>query len=382
MALSIRPSRPICSIGVEAIALQADGKILVAGSTAASAPIQRIGMLRLHPNGDIDPSFDAMPTGGAIQEFAVQADGKIVVVGVFSTISGLVERGIARLLPDGSADFEFRPGADGSAFAVAIQHDGRAVVGGNFNNLRDLEASRIGRLLGGEATSELIVGDEVRSLLWERTGAAPELTWVDFEQTVNNGLTWQTLGRAERIGQSSSWQASELNLPADPGLIVRARGYRGSFYRADLPLLLPTSLQPDLSIGPNRKRFRGENIYNRSGARQNIAVSSRKRAKAFFRCQNAGNVPDRFRIESRARSSSLKISYLRVSGGRRNVTAGMIQGRYRTGVLPQGEGELFFIRISTARVSSRNNRINLRPLASSLAGPGPVDRCRGSFLIR
>lgn len=130
-----------------AVALQQDGKIVVAGWSGASGA-RDFAMVRYQPNGALDPSFGAggvVLTGspGASQTLsaiAIQADGRIVVTGA-SNASGDWDLAVARYLTDGSLDPSFGAGglatidASGIAFTdagkdVAIQADGKIVVAG------------------------------------------------------------------------------------------------------------------------------------------------------------------------------------------------------------------------------------------------------------
>ena len=69
---------------------------------------------------------------------AVQADGKIVVGGFFSILAGQGRAGIGRINPDGTLDTTFNLGASatilGGFNALAVQTDGRILVGGNFQS--------------------------------------------------------------------------------------------------------------------------------------------------------------------------------------------------------------------------------------------------------
>jgi uncharacterized delta-60 repeat protein len=129
-----------------AVALQSDGKIVVAGQLGS-----RSGLLRLTSNGRLDSSFGnggAVVTkiGGVIlQNFgglAIQPDGKIVV-----TATGVPARGqVARFNSNGSLDTTFGtngiatlPGATG---LLALQPDGKIVVtgsNGGFGSLARLQ---------------------------------------------------------------------------------------------------------------------------------------------------------------------------------------------------------------------------------------------------
>jgi uncharacterized delta-60 repeat protein len=144
---------------VNALALQPDGKILVGGSFTkigeGTDAVTRNHIGRLNPDGSLDISFDPGANGAVVSAIAIQADGMILVGGNFTGLgasSGTVPRShIGRLHPDGSVDTAFDPGAGGSVNALAIQPDGRILVGGSFNTLGGggtdpTPRNRIGRL--------------------------------------------------------------------------------------------------------------------------------------------------------------------------------------------------------------------------------------------
>jgi hypothetical protein len=82
-----------------ALAVQPDGKILV-NNACREHPPTCPGLLRLHADGSVDPSFQAPPIAAldqGIETFAVQPDGKIQVGGLILEAGGLPYGGIARL---------------------------------------------------------------------------------------------------------------------------------------------------------------------------------------------------------------------------------------------------------------------------------------------
>jgi uncharacterized delta-60 repeat protein len=131
------------------LALQADGKIVVA--TSLSSRTQFLGLVRLTTDGQLDSpwgDFAGIVTGDFFPLFPtavlVQADGKILVAGrVGSSI------GLARFHPDGALDSSF--GSDGKAVtdvgfvfgsqpslvprAIVVRNDGKILVGGSRSNV-------------------------------------------------------------------------------------------------------------------------------------------------------------------------------------------------------------------------------------------------------
>jgi uncharacterized delta-60 repeat protein len=139
-----------------AIVLQADGRIIVGGLASTSSLPRTFAVVRYLPNGDLDPSFGVggkttvifnrnskkagTITHSMVWDIAIQSDGRIVLAG-----DADAKFGIARLNPDGSLDPNF--GVNGTvivalngrgtgwsaAYTVAIQtvdSDHRIVAAG------------------------------------------------------------------------------------------------------------------------------------------------------------------------------------------------------------------------------------------------------------
>jgi uncharacterized delta-60 repeat protein len=138
-----------------ALALQGDGKIVVAGSStglAATAIAVRFG-----DDGELDADFGSFGLAsiwnGLGNDVLIQPDGRIVVAG---RTSDDIDFSVGRLLPTGTPDPEFNGGAPVSvgspepetisetAEAVALQPDGRLfVVGGTAINSGDWAFTRL-----------------------------------------------------------------------------------------------------------------------------------------------------------------------------------------------------------------------------------------------
>jgi uncharacterized delta-60 repeat protein len=128
-----------------ALALQPDGKILVAGNSLVGANFDAV-VYRLGPDGADDWTFNgngrvAIDSGGGEGANAVAAtpDGRIVVAGVTADATGKSDAAIYRLTSTGALDPTFNGtgtvAIDGGGFevahALALQPDGRIVVAGS-----------------------------------------------------------------------------------------------------------------------------------------------------------------------------------------------------------------------------------------------------------
>lgn len=132
--------------GANSLALQPDGKIVVAGYASKGAD-RDFAIYRFNPNGSRDKTFsdDGVAVGNFgrgkqdyIYDLEIQkSDGKIVLAGYTEDGSGNKNFAIARLNPDGTADTTFSRdgrqitnfGANDSAYGLAL-HDGKIMVVG------------------------------------------------------------------------------------------------------------------------------------------------------------------------------------------------------------------------------------------------------------
>ena len=123
---------------MRAIALQADGRILVGGLFTNFNTYTYNHIARLNPDGSLDSLFN--PGSGADNAVYALADdlrvrqSKILIGGAFANIGGTPINGIARLNSDGTLDTTFitGTGANGAVYALAVQTDGKVIIGGDF----------------------------------------------------------------------------------------------------------------------------------------------------------------------------------------------------------------------------------------------------------
>jgi len=126
--------------GVNGLAIQPDGKIIAAGEAGGV-----LALARYNPDGSLDPTFGSGGIPGTVESgviagghegVALQPDGKIVVAG------GLQDMVVARYNADGSLDTSFgnagvvsTPQSDFEyGTAVALTPDGKIIVAGSRSN--------------------------------------------------------------------------------------------------------------------------------------------------------------------------------------------------------------------------------------------------------
>lgn len=134
------------------LAVAPDGKLLVAGflTTYNGTPVPKV--VRLDPDGSIDPSwtFGQASTIGVPTDLVVQQDGTIIVTGSFTMMDGIVRNRICRLLANGAIDMVFDPGPgpDQTVTCVSTSADGAYYVGGYFTQVSGTARGRVARLSG------------------------------------------------------------------------------------------------------------------------------------------------------------------------------------------------------------------------------------------
>ena len=133
------------SCSAQAVSIQADGKIVVAGSTDNGTTTD-FAISRYNPDGSFDTTLGgdgrvttAVLSGTSIaRAVMIQPDGKIVVAGYSNTGSNN-DFAVVRYNADGSLDSSFDAdgkvttavsSSDDLAYAVAVQPDGKIIVAG------------------------------------------------------------------------------------------------------------------------------------------------------------------------------------------------------------------------------------------------------------
>jgi uncharacterized delta-60 repeat protein len=134
---------------VRAVAVQPDGKIVVGGSFTSVSGRTQHRLLRLNGDGTLDETFN-IGTGASavVWTIVVQPDGKILAAGTFDQFNDRKTGYVVRLNPDGSFDsgFQIGSGADAEVLAVALQKDGKILIGGKFAGVNGAACSRVARL--------------------------------------------------------------------------------------------------------------------------------------------------------------------------------------------------------------------------------------------
>jgi uncharacterized delta-60 repeat protein len=194
---------------VVTVAVQTDQKIVLGGSFTSfnSATSNRIARINTDGTFDTSFSFNAQLNEG-VNAVALQADQKIVAVGRFTNQSGTVSNRIARFNADGTRDTAFTTalgvaGLNNEAYAVAIQADQRIVVGGDFTNQSGTTSNRIGRLLttgARDTTFTTNIGTGFNGRVSAIAVQADAKIVVAGNFTTHNAVVSNRIGRLETTG--------------------------------------------------------------------------------------------------------------------------------------------------------------------------------------
>ncbi len=126
-------------LGVFGTAVLPDGKIIIAGRFTKYNNVKANCIARLNPDGSLDTTFNTGEGPGGTENYimsmAMQKDGKIIIAGYFTLYNGTERNRIARLNPDGSLDKTFEPGmgADHNILKAGVLPDGRVLASGWFH---------------------------------------------------------------------------------------------------------------------------------------------------------------------------------------------------------------------------------------------------------
>ncbi|GAA3998542.1 delta-60 repeat domain-containing protein [Hymenobacter fastidiosus] len=134
---------------ISAVLVQPDGRIVIAGGFTVYNGTPVSILARLNANGTLDATFAQVPLGETRQlsSLALQPDGKILVGGSNSFTPGAAGA-LVRLNANGTPDASFNIGAgvpSGLVNAIVVQPDGKIVVGGSFPSFNG-QTSRLVRL--------------------------------------------------------------------------------------------------------------------------------------------------------------------------------------------------------------------------------------------
>lgn len=174
-------------------------------------------ILKLTASGTAAAGFASAVADSTIDSIALQPNGKIVIAGIFQAVDGQPRHGVARLNANGSfdstfADLHFSANAtdpNGYVSGIAAQADGKIVVVGNFTLANAQARNEIARITtGGYVKNALFVqpGASNVTATWIRAGDGPELVQAPNLEHSTDGVNFMIVGPMARI--ANGWQVT------------------------------------------------------------------------------------------------------------------------------------------------------------------------------
>ncbi len=222
---------------VSDLALLPDGKILAVGEFLDPATGLLDRVLRFNPDGSRDDTFDLQGTGpnDVVAAVAVQSDGKILIAGLFTEIGGVGRARIARLDADGALDENFDSGIGPTGdlpfvFNMYPLADGKIMVAGRFSDFDDTGRGVLVRLNeNGSVDSSFDTGDGIVSRDADFTGPWVSAVGIHSDGKLVIGGQFTEVGGEEsrnvaRLNANGSFDSSFFvgNGAVGPGASVEA----------------------------------------------------------------------------------------------------------------------------------------------------------------
>jgi uncharacterized delta-60 repeat protein len=174
-------------------ALQADGRVIAGGMFKAVNDAPATNLVRLNVDGTLDSTFQPAVILDPVQAVAIDASGRILVAG------GSPGR-LIRLFSDGSLDPSLQAEAGPITHIVPLE-DGRVVLGGQFKQVDELPRRGLARLLATDQNPRIAdlvrVGHvlrvsirtvKTRAYVLECTTALQPPEWESVQTIDGNGL--------------------------------------------------------------------------------------------------------------------------------------------------------------------------------------------------
>ena len=280
---------------VTSVALQADGKILVGGDFNGANSIggqARNYIARLDATTGAADSWN--PNANYIvNAIAVQADGKVLAAGVFITIGGELRNGIARLDATGFAD-SFDPNANGDVDAIAVQSDGKILVGGNFFGANSIGGqtrnyiARLDAMTGAADSFDPNASNPVFSIAVQPDGkilVGGHFSAIGGQTRNHTARLDATTGNADSFNPNANGDVYTIALQAD-GKILMGGNFQGiggqtrlRIARLDATTGLADSFSPNASVCARRG---GTGGWQDSRGRLSEASADRRAASCSF----------------------------------------------------------------------------------------------------
>ncbi len=143
------PGVPGTNGTVNAVAILADGDVIVGGGFTAAGGGAANRIARFDPNTGVWSALGSGADSNFVNTLAVLSGGDVIAGGSFATAGGVAANGIARYNPSTGVWSALGSGVSGPLYsirALAVLPDGDVIVGGEFSTAGGVPASRIARV--------------------------------------------------------------------------------------------------------------------------------------------------------------------------------------------------------------------------------------------
>ena len=193
--------------------IQQDGKILVGGYFSLFNGISKNKILRLNSNGTLDASFNVGSGfgsgGGGIWSMALQSDGKIIIAGMLYVYNGQSISNICRLNTNGLLDLSFLQGSgfNNPTFSVCVESNDKIVIGGQFSSYNGNNRNNIIRLNSNgiiDTTFDCIPGSGLNGMVL--------CTHIQVNNQILVGGAFTTINNVSRNGVARLLNTTNLTI--------------------------------------------------------------------------------------------------------------------------------------------------------------------------
>jgi uncharacterized delta-60 repeat protein len=282
--------------GVSCVAIQPDGKIVVAGTYLSGTypnSIYEFAVSRYNPDGTLDTTFDGdgkvtTDIGYYAEAYAValQPDGKIVVVG--ESFNFHLSLAVLRLNSDGSFDTSFDGDGkvttdfEGVGFSVALQSDGKIVTAGatvspsntnflivrlNSNGSLDLSFDSDGKVTtdfngGNDLANSVVLEPDGKIIAAGQSGGNLQSSFalVRYNADGSPDASFDDDGKATTVVNGNSDTANSVALQFDGRIVaVGSAGSDFALVRYNSNGLLDSSFDDDGKVTRHIQSYSGAN---------------------------------------------------------------------------------------------------------------------------
>ncbi len=278
---------------VFSVAVQTDGKILIGGEFDSISGTNRASIARLNADGTLDATYNP-GTGstdplslevGIVYGIALQSDGKAVLAGAFNFFNLESRNSIVRLNTNGSIDPTFDPGtgADDTIYSVKLQPNGTILIGGLFKSYNGTRRVGIARLFSSGSLDTSFMDTAYNQFAGLINPYFTE--FIDLDLNIFNtrnfvfSIGLQADGNViigggfERVGGGFTrddirdrWNVARLIGNSTPGPGNIGLAYTNYNANENVPSSFVTLVRTDGNLGPAQVDFRPRGLASGAGA--------------------------------------------------------------------------------------------------------------------